>query len=67
MTERATANELTVDQWLAAKLAADAPRTPPPGRTLYDPMKEVGTIGCVRDAPADLSTNPVHIEGFGRS
>ncbi|NNJ27525.1 hypothetical protein [Alienimonas chondri] len=67
LAERATASGLTVDQWLAAKLAADAPPTPPPGRSLYDAMNEVGAIGYVTDAPADLSTNPVHMEGFGRS
>ena len=23
-------------------------------------------IGCIKDAPSDLSTNPKHMEGFGR-
>jgi len=23
-------------------------------------------IGCVKDAPADLSTNPKHLDGYGR-
>ena len=39
--------------------------TPAP-RSFYEAMKEAGAIGCVTDAPADLSTNPVHMEGFGR-
>ena len=24
-------------------------------------------VGCVQDAPADLSTNPIHMEGFGQA
>jgi hypothetical protein len=23
-------------------------------------------IGCVKDAPADLSSNPKHLDGYGR-
>lgn len=37
-----------------------------PARSLYNALMAVGAVGCVTDAPADLSTNPVHMEGFGR-
>lgn len=38
-----------------------------PGVTVYDLMKEAGLIGCVKDAPPDLSTNRQHFEGLGKS
>ena len=34
--------------------------------SLYDALKGDGLIGIAKDAPSDLSTNPMHIEGFGR-
>ena len=34
-------------------------------RTLFDFFNEAGLIGCVDDAPSDLSTNSLHMEGFG--
>lgn len=37
----------------------------PEDRTLFDVFDEAGLIGCVHGAPADLSTNPRHMEGFG--
>jgi plasmid stability protein len=36
-------------------------------RTAYDLAAEAGLIGCVRRTPKDLSTNPKHLEGFGKS
>jgi hypothetical protein len=33
--------------------------------TLFDVLDEVGLVGYVKGAPADLSTNPRHMEGFG--
>ncbi len=33
-------------------------------QSFFDSMKEV--IGIVKDTPNDLSTNPKHMEGFGR-
>ena len=36
------------------------------GDTCYDGAQRVGLIGCVEDAPSDLSTNPDHFQGFGR-
>lgn len=35
--------------------------------TLYDVLNEAGLIGCIKDAPPDLSSNPAHMEGFGKS
>jgi len=37
------------------------------GRSAYDVAEAAGIIGCVKGAPKDLSTNPRHFEGFGRS
>lgn len=35
-------------------------------RTLYDAFNERGLVGFMSDGPTDLSTNPIHMEGFGR-
>jgi predicted DNA-binding protein len=35
--------------------------------TAYQYAKANGLIGAVRGAPKDLSTNPKHFRGFGRS
>ncbi|VGO18455.1 ribbon-helix-helix domain-containing protein [Pontiella sulfatireligans] len=32
----------------------------------YDVAKALGVIGCIKDGPEDLSTNPKHMEGFSR-
>src|SRR5438105_14432876 len=37
--------------------------------TAYDIARRAGLIGCIKGArgsPTDLSTNPEHMEGFGR-
>lgn len=34
--------------------------------TAYDVAEEAGVIGCVRGGPKDRSTNPRHMDGFGR-
>jgi len=34
--------------------------------TLYDALNRQGLIGCVEGLPADLSSNPKHMEAFGR-
>lgn len=36
------------------------------GESFYDQAKRLGSIGCVRGLPRDLSTNPKHIEDFGK-
>jgi hypothetical protein len=35
--------------------------------TVLEAMERLGLLGCVTDAPPDLSSNPVHMEGFGSS
>jgi predicted DNA-binding antitoxin AbrB/MazE fold protein len=35
--------------------------------TLLEVLDEVGLVGCIKDAPHDLSSNPRHLEGFGKS
>jgi hypothetical protein len=37
-----------------------------PGESLYDSLMAAGIIGCGQGGPADLATNPKHMEGFGR-
>jgi hypothetical protein len=59
-----------VDEWLSR---VDLPRingredegSRP--RNLYEAFQSVGAIGCVKDAPPDLATNPKYMEGFGRN
>lgn len=34
--------------------------------TLYDALSRQGLIGCIEGLPADLSSNPKHMEAFGR-
>lgn len=36
-------------------------------RSAHELAQEAGLIGIVKHAPKDLSTNPSHFEGFGRS
>ena len=40
---------------------------PAEGRSAYELAEEAGLIGCVQRAPKDLSTNPRHLEGFGKT
>jgi hypothetical protein len=35
--------------------------------TVYQALVQTGLLGCIHDAPADLSTNPAYMEGFGSS
>jgi hypothetical protein len=44
----------------------EPPRTDDPPRTLYDALNARGLIGFMTDAPSDLSTNPIYMEGFGK-
>jgi predicted DNA-binding antitoxin AbrB/MazE fold protein len=37
------------------------------GPTLYELLDKAGLIGCIKDGPPDLSTNPKYMEGFGKS
>jgi metal-responsive CopG/Arc/MetJ family transcriptional regulator len=38
----------------------------PPRESAYDLAKRIGLIGVFKGGPSDLSTNPAHMEGFGR-
>jgi Arc/MetJ-type ribon-helix-helix transcriptional regulator len=37
-----------------------------PIRSCYDLLKKTKAIGIMKHGPKDLSTNPKHLEGFGR-
>ncbi len=37
-----------------------------PGESAYDIASRLGILGSAQGLPADLSTNPRHMEGFGR-
>ena len=37
-----------------------------PRESCYDLAKRLGIIGSAKGLPSDLSTNPKHMEGFGR-
>src|SRR5215475_10944452 len=39
----------------------------PGAPSAYDRAKEAGLIGCIKDGPKDLATNPRYFEGFGRA
>lgn len=32
----------------------------------YEEFASRGIIGCMKDGPSDLATNPSHMEGFGQ-
>lgn len=36
-------------------------------RSVYDALVQSGLLGVLENAPSDLSTNPVHLEGLGES
>jgi hypothetical protein len=39
-----------------------------PDETAFDVLRRAGLIGCIAGAPGsptDLSTDPIHLEGFG--
>jgi predicted DNA-binding antitoxin AbrB/MazE fold protein len=37
------------------------------GPTLYEVLNKAGLIGCIKNGPPDLSTNPKYMEDFGKS
>lgn len=61
-----------LEAWLAATGKRPAPaRSARRGEeeTAFDLSSRAGLIGCIEGAPGsptDLSTNPQHMEGFGR-
>lgn len=48
---------------------SDAPQTATTpdfsGMSLHEALEATGLLGCLRGLPVDLSTNPIHMEGFG--
>jgi metal-responsive CopG/Arc/MetJ family transcriptional regulator len=38
----------------------------PSRESCLDIARRIGLVGIYKDAPSDLSTNPEHMEGFGR-
>lgn len=53
---------------LTLERVTESSRDVPTGEpTLFDIFHEAGLIGCIQDAPADLSENPAHLQGFGKS
>jgi len=50
---------------LERALPAPPPEFPADGPSAYDLMKD--GFGCVSSGIGDLSTNPKHMEGYGRS
>jgi hypothetical protein len=60
------------DELLDEALSTFRPPSPPanndtPPETFFDRAKLLGLIGCVEGGPPDLSTNPIYMEGFGKS
>jgi predicted DNA-binding antitoxin AbrB/MazE fold protein len=49
------------------KVGANGRETQGVESTFFELLDEVGLIGYVKDAPSDLSANPKHLEGFGKS
>jgi len=59
-----------LDELLSVPCHSDAGQgsSSPKGATnLHDALEAIGAIGCVKGAPADLSTNPAFMEGFGKN
>jgi hypothetical protein len=55
-----------VEEYLCARGEARDPR--PSAETVFDVLHRAGLIGCISGSsgsPTDLSTNPIHMEGFG--
>lgn len=59
--------EQEVVSLLIEKVAENGQHVEPSEATLFELFDEVGLVGCIKDAPSDLSTNPKYLEGFGRS
>jgi hypothetical protein len=60
---------LSPEQLAALRRELDHKTAVPAGETVFDVMDRAGLIGCLKgtpNSPTDLSTNPKHMEGFGR-
>lgn len=65
----AEAKQLSPDERRQLVRELSKPEPPAAGetpRTLYDALKDRGLVGFMTDGPGDLSTNPIHMEGFGK-
>jgi hypothetical protein len=51
----------------ALSKSASAANGIPGQESLYDALMARGIIGSINDAPPDLGTNPIHLEGFGQN
>jgi hypothetical protein len=57
-------------QELLARVIGALPAEPSNGpndqaKPAYDLLSEAGLIGCIEGGPADVSSNPICMEGFG--
>lgn len=66
--------EGTTQARIAADAVRDAASRPPSempaefrGMNVAQAMAKIGTLGAGTGGPSDLSTNPKHMEGFGRA
>jgi hypothetical protein len=50
----------------ALRKSVDSDNGAAPEKSLLQALTERGVVGSITDAPADLGTNPQHMEGFGR-
>jgi hypothetical protein len=48
-----------------APAACEQPAAATGPQTLHDALVAAGLLGCIVDGPADLSTNPKYMDGFG--
>ena len=66
----AEAKQLTLEERRELVRELSKPEPPSanaPQRSVYDALQERGLVGFMIDGPGDLSTNPVHMEGFGKN
>lgn len=64
--------ERTGEPWqqLLSRVMGTLPGQPSNGprdqnKSAYDLLNEAGLIGCIEGGPADVSSNPEYMEGFG--
>lgn len=60
---------LVLSEALASYRAQECSAQPQNGisdESFFDAASKLGLIGCLEGGPTDLSTNPAHMEGFGR-
>ena len=53
------------DQIVQMTVVAITPASAKSVANCYDLAQKAGMIGALKNAPADLSTNPEHFQGFG--